>query len=203
MARYFARTIAIVLSMIAIPTWATHADGSYQQSAYDRARYDYARVLDVQPVTETVQIPEDRQVCRNEAVQRRVAENRSPGPAIFGAIIGGVIGNQLSRGHGHDYHGGYRGYYRYGHRHSGRRAAGTLAGAAIGGMIGSSVQYSEAPARYYNETVRVCGAETSYHNEERVVAWDVTWKYRGEVYHSRMDEPPGERIKVRVSVIPE
>ncbi|NOR20409.1 MAG: glycine zipper 2TM domain-containing protein [Xanthomonadales bacterium] len=171
---------AVLFVVIAFPAWAGHNDD----------QYDYAKVVDVQPITEIVQIPEQQQVCREVPVQKRVAEHRSPAPAIFGAILGGVIGNQLSRGHGH------------GHGHHNNRAAATVAGAAIGGVIATEVQYRKYPARYYSDVTRVCSRETSWRSEERVVAWDVSWKYRGRIYYSRMDEPPGERIRVRVSVDP-
>lgn len=194
MTYYLQRIAAALLVVTAFPAWAGHNDDRYREPAYDNTQYEYAKVVDVQPVIEIVQVPEDQQVCRQQPVQRRVAEYRSPAPAIFGAIVGGVIGNQLSRGHGHG--------RRHGHGHGSNRAAATVAGAAIGGVIGSEIQYSKYPARYYTENVRVCSTETSWRSEERVVAWDVTWKYRGRIHHSRMDEPPGDRIRVRVNVDP-
>ncbi len=181
---------AALLVAIALPAWADHNNDRYSEPAYDNMRYDYAKVVDVQPVIETVQIPEDRQVCREQLLQRRVAEYRSPAPAIFGAIVGGVIGNKL--GHGH----------RHGNRHGNGRATATVVGAAIGSVVASEVQNSKYPSKYYTENAQVCSTETYWRSEERVVAWDVSWKYRGQIYHSRMDEPPGDRIPVRVSVDP-
>jgi uncharacterized protein YcfJ len=35
-----------------------------------------------------------------------------------------------------------------------------------------------------------------------VVAWDVTYKYRGQIYHTRMRDEPGDRIQLRVQVDP-
>ncbi|MGD8384636.1 MAG: hypothetical protein PVF89_04440 [Lysobacterales bacterium] len=201
MAKYFARTTAMWLAAIAIPMWAVQAQAYDPQPDFDALHYEWARVLDAQPVYERVQIPETRRVCRNEAVTRRVPEYRSPAPVIVGALLGGVIGSELSRGHGHRYHGGYRHGYRRGHGHGGNRAAGTLAGVAIGSIIGSSVQYSAAPPRYYDDVVKVCGTETRYRDEDRIVGWDVTWDFHGQVYHSRMDEEPGERIRVSVRPI--
>jgi len=197
MATYLYRIVAVLLFATALPAWAGHDNDRYPVASGDNTQYDYAKVVDVQPVIEVVQIPQDREVCRQQPVQRRVAEYRSPGPAIFGAILGGVIGNQLSRGHGHG-HG-----YGHGRRgHGGNRAVATVAGAAIGGAVATGIQYSKYPPRYYTENVRVCSTETSWRSEERVIAWDVSYKYRGQVYHSRMDEPPGDRIRVRVSVDP-
>jgi uncharacterized protein YcfJ len=184
------KIFATLLVVIAYPSWAGHNNDPYPEPAYDNNQYEYAKVIDVQPVTETVQIPQDRQVCREQSVQRRVAEYRSPGPAIFGAILGGVIGNQFSRGHGH------------GHGHGNNRAVATVAGAAIGSLVARDIQYSKYPPKYYTGNVQICSTETSWRSEEQVIAWDVSWEYRGRIYHSRMDEPPGDRIRVRISVVP-
>lgn len=181
------KIVAVLIVACASPVWAGHNESRYPGPGN---QYDYAKVVNAQPIFEIVQVPEERQICGEQAVQRRVAEYRSPGPAIFGAILGGVIGNQLSRGHTNNHH----------HGHDGNRAAATFAGAAIGGVVASEIQYSKYPARYYTENVQVCRTQTSWHSEERVVAWDVSWKYRGRIYHSRMNEPPGDRIRVRVNV---
>ena len=186
MTTYLHKVVASLLVMFTFPVWAGHND------RYSEPQYDYAKVVDTQPVFEIVQVPEERRVCREQTVQRRVAEYRSPGPAIFGAILGGVIGNQISRGNHNKHH----------HRNNHNRAAATFAGAAIGGVVASEIQYSKYPARYYTQNAQVCGMQTSWRSEERVVAWDVSWKYRGRIYHSRMDEPPGDRIRVRVNVNP-
>lgn len=182
------KIVAASLVAITIPAGANHDNSRYAEPGYDHTQYSYAKVLSAQPVFETVRIPEQQQVCREEQVRRRVPEHRSPAPAIFGAILGGVIGNQLSRGNGH------------GHSHD--RAAATFAGATIGGVVGNEIQYSKYPARYYINNEQVCDTRTSWRNEERVVAWDVSWKFRGQVYNSRMTEQPGDRIPVRVSVSP-
>jgi uncharacterized protein YcfJ len=198
MVAYLRSTATILLVLIALPAWAAHDNNQYSDSAYNNDQYDYAKVVDVQPVTEIVQIPDERQVCRQVPVQTRVAEYRSPAPAVFGAILGGVIGNQLSRGHGH----GHGRRYGHGHGHHNNRAVATVAGAAIGGAIATEIQYRKYPAKYYTGVTQVCSTETSWRSEERVTAWDVSWKYRGQIYHSRMDEPPGERIRVRINVAP-
>jgi uncharacterized protein YcfJ len=191
MTPYVQKIVAVLMVVTAFPVWAAHNNDRYSEHAYDNTQYDYAKVVDVQAVIEIVQIPEQQQVCREQPVQRRVAEYRSPAPAIFGAIVGGVIGSQLSRGHGHG--------YGHGYGHGDNRAVATVVGATIGSAIASEVQYSQYPAKYYSENVQVCSLETSWRGEERVVAWDVSWKYRGRTYHSRMDKPPGDRIRVRVS----
>lgn len=168
--------------VLALPAWAGH-----DNHRYDNGGYVYAKVVNAKPVFEIVRVPERYQVCEDRLVRRRVAEHRSPAPAIFGAILGGVIGNQLARGHGHGYHND--------------RAAATVAGAAIGGVVGSKIQYSKYPARYYTEQAPVCRTQTDWRSEERIVAWDVAWKYRGRVHHSRMADRPGKHIRVRIGPV--
>ena len=169
--------VAASFMLLALPAWAGHGSHGYHDG-----HYVYAKVVNVKPVFEILQVPERYQVCEQRPVKRRVAEYRSPGPAIFGAILGGVIGNQLARGHGH---------YN-------DRSAATIAGAAIGGVVGSEIQYAKYPARYYTERAPVCRTQTDWRREERIVAWDVTWKYRGRIHHSRMAERPGKHIRVRI-----
>ena len=177
------KIIAIVLLVCTFPVWAGHYN---DRNWAPRDRYDFARVVDAQPIFETIRVPERHRVCRDQVVQRRVAEHRSPGPVIFGAVVGGLIGNQLS----------------HGHRHHDNRAVATIAGATIGGVIGREIQTSRYPARYYAETAQVCNLETSWHRQQQIVAWDVSWKYKGRIYHSRMAERPGKRIRIRVDLNP-
>ncbi len=172
----------VLLILMAQGAWADHDNDTNTEYPSDTAEFDYAQVLDAQPVMEVVRVPDNNQVCEDRTVTRRVPERRSNGPAIFGSILGGVIGSQFGGGHG--------------------RTAATIAGAAIGGAIAKDAQRHHYPTRYYDTVVKQCHTETNWQYEERVAGWDVSWSYRGNTYQSRMDEHPGERIKVRVSVDP-
>lgn len=177
---------ALLLAVTSMPVWASHnqgaAPGQPPAQLTDNASYDYAKVVDVQPITEVVQIPHEQEICHRENVRHRVPEHRSPVPTIFGAVLGGIIGSQFGGGHG--------------------KTAATIAGATIGGAVATHAQHHRYPPKYYDRLEQRCYTETDWRSEEQVVAWDVSWKYHGKIYHSTMDEPPGERIPVRVSVDP-
>jgi len=172
----------LLFAVITTPTWAGDNQDAFPGQPNDNTNFEYATVVDVQPVTEVVQIPRNQQVCRQENVRRRVPERRSPAPAIFGTILGGVIGHQFGGGHG--------------------KTAATIAGAAIGGAVATDAQYRRYPPKYYTVQEQRCRTETSWRSEEQVVAWDVRWEYQGKIYRSTMNKPPGDRIPVRVSVAP-
>lgn len=41
------------------------------------------------------------------------------------------------------------------------------------------------------------------HDERRVAGYDVEYQYKGEKYMSRLDTDPGNRVRIRISVVPE
>lgn len=156
--------------------------------------YDYAQVISVDPIVETVSEPIDRQVCRDEPVEvyqsRHVYQDRRhrdpTGGTILGALIGGALGNTVGRG-------------------DGRRAA-TIAGAVIGGAIGHDNarrgRYVERGGSYHTRYESRCHVETDYTQDERVIGYDVAYRYNGRVYHTQTDHHPGDRIRVEVQVQP-
>ena len=48
-----------------------------------------------------------------------------------------------------------------------------------------------------------CRTETSYRDSDRVLGYEVTYRYGGREYTTRMDHDPGDRMRVRVDVRPE
>lgn len=140
----------------------------------------WAEVLAAEPVYQDVRIPVENQVCWDEQVARQVPVRRSATPKILGAIVGGVIGHQFGGGSGQDLM--------------------TLAGAAVGASVAADQQHRQYPDRYVQGTERRCEYRTEYRYEERVIAWDVTYRYAGETFRSRLAEEPGDRIRVRVDV---
>lgn len=138
--------------------------------------YEYAQVVDVQTVYENYQVPQNRRVCNNNSRGNRQASHRgNAGGAVVGGIIGGLIGNRFGKGSGRD----------------AATAAGILAGAAIG---------SNSKHRSGNYQGRQCYTQTEYYEEQRIAGYDVSYNYNGRVYQTRMQNHPGSRVKLVVSV---
>jgi uncharacterized protein YcfJ len=97
---------------------------------------------------------------------------------MIGAVVGGLLGNQVGKGDG--------------------RKAATVAGAVAGGVVGNQV----AAERPQYTTQRHCRPTGAASGPRHVVAYDVEYRYRGEVFTSRLAYDPGDRLRVKVSVTP-
>lgn len=148
-------------------------------------KHDYARVVSVEPITKTIRVSTPRQECWQEQVSHyEHAKQRSATPTIVGAVIGGLIGNELGN-------------------NSDARKGGLLVGSILGGSIGRDIGRKTAgPGQQYYTTEQQCETYQDYHQEERVTGYHVGYKYHGNVYHTRTQNHPGDRIKVRVTVTP-
>jgi uncharacterized protein YcfJ len=174
--------------------------------------YDYARVIDVDPIRTRVRVRTPQRECwqetryddrgydnryDNRSVADRYTPRSSAGSMILGGIVGAAVGNQIGSG-------------------DGRRAA-TVAGALIGSAIGHDVaarrdarnqydnrygynDYDRAPREY---TVERC--DTRYRDdwEERIDGYRVTYEYNGIRQTTRLPYDPGNQIRVRVDVRPD
>lgn len=158
----------------------------FSATALAQPAYDWARVVRVEPVVVYQQVPVTERFCERQpvtVVERRRSDDRAP--AILGAIVGGAIGNHFGRGDGRD--------------------AATAAGALLGYHAVRDSQRRQD--RYYGGTRYVeyrdvCRNETFYRTEERIVGYDVTYRYNGRLYTTRMDHHPGDRIRVVADVRP-
>jgi uncharacterized protein YcfJ len=164
---------------------------------------DYARVIDVQPITRRIRVTEPRRECfeetRYEAPRYDDARLRGrPQPAagsmILGGLLGAAVGTQIGSG-------------------DGRRAA-TLAGALIGSALGHDAAGRRAyrEDRYYQTrvdespraySVERCDVRYQESWEERVEGYRVAYEYLGRRYETRLPYDPGERVRVRVDVFPD
>jgi uncharacterized protein YcfJ len=136
---------------------------------------DYARVVDVKPITKTVREP--RQDCHDEQVteQAPARDKKQVTGSVIGAVVGGVIGHQIGDGNG--------------------KKVATAAGAAAGGYAGNRVQKRMQDRNTVTSTEQRC--ETVYDSHEEQVGYNVRYELDGREDTIRMDHDPGDRIPVR------
>ena len=162
-----------LLALLATGTVAVQA-----QSFIDRAR-----VQDVQPQYETVQIP--RQECTSQIVNETYPAAQPSaggyGGAIVGGVAGGILGNQVGKGHG--------------------REAATAAGAVIGAITGDRISNNQ-PQGYVTQPREVRSCRTVNDVQQRLNGYRVTYEYHGQQYTTVTREQPGRTMPVRVSVTP-
>lgn len=163
-------------------------------------QYQYAPVVDVEPIVRIVRVERPRRECWNEEVYEEVPAPRhsygssgrgSAGATIAGGVVGGVIGRQFGGGKGRD----------------AMTLFGTLVGAAIANdRAGRRHAGYQSAANYDYErrpvTVERCRVDTESFEEERVEGYRVTYLYDGDTYTMRTREHPGEQVKLRVAVRP-
>ncbi len=145
---------------------------------------DTAKVVDVEPIYETIEVRQPEEQCWDEDVSYYEPGRKTYTGTVLGGVIGGTLVNQLHRGRG-----------------KGRDAA-TLAGALLGGAIGHDVSQNARHGYQRTTTERRCEVRhfTSY--EEQLVGYRVKYRYKGQVFTTRTEDHPGSRIPVRVSVAP-
>lgn len=156
---------------------------------------EYARVVDVTPIVRQVRIETPARECWEETEYQTIRRDDhyrsghvdSPVPTIAGGIIGGVIGRQFGGGSGRD----------------AMTAVGALVGASIATHAARDDSHRGA-ATYERRPVTVerCETRVSFREEERIEGYRVTYVYAGREYLTTMASPPGNRIPVRVSVVP-
>lgn len=148
---------------------------------------DYAKVTHVEPIVVQHERRVPRRECWDEEVryQEPGRHRKSYTGPILGSVIGGAIGNELGAGEDN-------------------KKVGAVVGAILGASIGHDVSrksaYGEDRVRYRTETR--CNVSHDIEYYERVTGYNVTYRYNGRTYHTRMDHDPGRRIRVRVNVVP-
>lgn len=181
---------------------AAYSDNYSGDYRNDGPRYDTAQVLRVDPIIDRYR-SESRQHCWIEQSRydqryddRRYSDRRgNTSGALLGAVIGGALGNQVGHGDG--------------------RTAATIAGAVIGGSIGNHVDrdghydgYSSynGYGGYRDGSVRRCESVGDGYGrdryDDRVIAYNVTYRYAGQVYHTVTNYHPGNTLRVSVNVQP-
>lgn len=170
---------SVALLLLVGTQLAAAQERGYADEGAGNSKVAWADVLRVDPVYDRVHGPA-HEVCDDVPVSYPPDDrgNRAAG-TVIGAIVGGVLGSTVGKG-------------------DGRRAA-TVAGAVAGGAIGNNM--ARGSDGYYDGVERRCRMEAGP-AENRIVAWDVQYRYRGDVFMSRLGYDPGDRLRVRVSIEP-
>jgi len=145
--------------------------------------YETARVMGSEPITRIVRVSTPRQECWDEAITYRESGYSDHGVStVVGAILGGAFGNAV------------------GHSNTNKKV-GAAVGAVLGGTLGHAhAARRQTPVNEYTAVEERCEVYQDYQEQERVIGYRVTYRYNDKVYTTRMDTPPGETIKVRVTV---
>lgn len=146
----------------------------------ENVMYAFADVLSAEPWYETVETVRPSEQCYDTHI-RRERGNTGSG-ALVGAVIGGVAGSNVGSG-------------------SGRRAA-TVAGAVIGGLIGNEAEKDRRSSSRRVERVTECEVVDEVTTEQHIAGYEVQYRYRGEIFVSRLSYDPGSKLRVRVAVSP-
>ncbi|GAB6043361.1 glycine zipper 2TM domain-containing protein [Endothiovibrio diazotrophicus] len=186
---------ALVATLSVGPAWA--GPGGYHDDGRDLPRHhdrwdrgsdsdftDRARVIDVDPVYETVRIPVSRRECRPQTVWHEQRDGRDVDAGsglIAGTLIGGVIGNQVGKGKG--------------------RKAATIIGAVLGAAVGHDMASGSSGQGYrYATHEERCDVVRHHREETRIAGYHVTYRYRGRTFTRFMDHDPGRWVEVDVRV---
>ena len=138
------------------------------------SRPEFALVVRVDPVTKAVTVRE--QQCEGMPVMKKKREeaNRNGG-TLIGGMVGGVIDDQSGGGT--------------------RKTVATVADSAGGVGAGNQIQKigrDRNPVTVNDPRCRIVNR-----TEQKVVAYDVRYRFDGKLGTVRMDHEPGPRIPVR------
>jgi uncharacterized protein YcfJ len=167
------RTAIATASLLALGTPAAFAGHSFD---------DYARVTDVDPQYERVNVPRKDCYTEYEPQSYRRPEHRSLVGPLIGGVAGGLLGAQVGRGSG--------------------RVAASAAGAAVGAIVGDRLGNRDqgGAVEYTEREVRRCRLVDNW--ETRISGYHVVYEYAGRTYSTVLPYDPGSRLAVRVDVEP-
>ena len=141
-----------------------------------------AKVIEAQPLYETVEVTHPVTECWTERVTRNSHRPGSYIAPIAGGIIGGVVGHQFGNGRG--------------------KTALTVAGTLLGASLGHGYSSSHHRQRQTVEHVRHCETVDQYEQQQQLIGYRVKYRYEGQTYYTQTTEHPGKHIPVRVKVSP-
>ncbi len=172
----------LAMSASVSSAYAQHDEQNYKIK--NNFFYATAKVVNIEPIIKTVQVSIPKKECWEEEITTPVYTQRhnEHGTALFGGIVGGIVGNQFGRGDG--------------------KTAATVVGSIIGAAVGNDVaQQKHVVTRSERVDVeRHCRVTQTSHSEQQTEGFWVTYRYKGKMFTSRMEQEPGKHLKVRVQV---
>ena len=180
-------SIAIALIVFATAAGAGESKAGHKKHKSERQQqsFEYAKVVNVQPLYREVRVSNPVRECWDEPVYH--TENRrsnSAGGMLAGGLIGGIIGHQFGQGRGNKL----------------ATAVGTMIGAQVGhDAVNGKSHTSQTTIAGYREQ---CDVRHQVSYEEVLDGYDVTYKFRGQRFQVEMPYHPGKRIKMRIEFSP-
>lgn len=170
--------------------------------------YAKGKVIAATPIYQTVRVEHIHDnSCWSRVSHHHNSDQHHAGndvaATVVGAVIGGTVGNVLFK-------------------KSDLRGVGTVAGAIIGGSVGNELSHGSHSYQknsykknrhshnlgHYSSGYRkvshrrVLHCQEQYSSFEEVSGYNVSYRYQGEIYHTRTRHHPGKKIKLRVTVDP-
>lgn len=144
---------------------------------YEQIRYSddgYGRVLHASPIYQNIAVEVPEESCHVETIahEGRRRNGDSFGGTVVGGLVGAAIGHELGDG----------------------RGGATAVGGLIGAAIGKDASRSARVVAYRDQEVCRTHYRTEYKN--RIVGYDVTYRYQGRIYQTRTNRHPGDRVPV-------
>jgi uncharacterized protein YcfJ len=173
-------TFILLMGLVTTPLYARHEQDDYYRDG--NVFYDKAKVIDVKPLMEVVQVPVESRECWTDEVEYPGRRSDPNAGMVAGGIIGGVLGHTLGKGHRD-------------------RGVATVAGTVLGGAIGRDMASRQVSEPYVTQE-RSCRTTHKYYEEERLAGYRVTYRYRGRTFSREMAEDPGKFVRVRVALDP-
>ena len=152
---------------------------SLPTQAEDNFHYDYATVMQSKPVYRIVEVTSEKRRCQQQEVTYQQPVRNSGNNSLVGGILGAAVGHAL------------------GHR-SKHRTGATVAGAIVGASISSDNARTVSRTKLENHCKMV---PTSW-EEERIIGYNVVYRYNDRTFETRLPFEPGDSLKIRVLLSP-
>ena len=173
-------TLALGIALTGCATASPHWDDDHDEYRHRGPFEDTARVIRVTPIYETVRVSVPEERCWKERYYQR--SDYGHDDSYTPPIVGAIVGNQFGRGSG--------------------KTAMTVAGSLLGASIARDLNHGDRHVDYRPRHRRRCEVTDRVEEHEEIVAYRVKYRYKGRVFHTRMNHHPGKHIRVRVDVRP-